>query len=204
MPQGAEPMYDIHLPDVQTIIAAGRDGYILRSGDAGLNWKINRPADQHFRALDFSDALIGWAAGDNGIIFKTSNGGESWSALSVPGNFNFRDVDFADAQTGWACGVNGTILKTTKGGANWIIQTASGTSIASFKTIAMSEAQNVLIQRAQRPDFENIQWWKYLECHCPGTGFYWNHGHVCFRKQNRLHPFSLGWFSGNRQYSTDL
>ena len=118
LPEGAEPMYDIHMPDAQTIVAAGRDGYILRSGDGGLSWKISRPQDQHLRALDFAGSQNGWAAGDNGAICTTSNAGESWSALSVPGNFNFRDVDFADAQNGWLCGP-GVILKTSNGGSAW-------------------------------------------------------------------------------------
>lgn len=118
-PEGAEPMYDLHMPDAQTIVAVGRNGYVLRSADAGLNWTLLRAADKNLYSIDFADAQHGWACGAEGTIVKTNDGGLTWAAQTAPaGIFNFQDIDFADAQNGWLSGP-GVILKTSNGGSTW-------------------------------------------------------------------------------------
>ena len=103
-PEGAEPMYDIEMPDEQTIVACGRNGNIMHSADGGLNWSAIKAAENNLVSLDFPDAQHGWACGKQGALVKTSDGGTSWSAQTVPGNFDFNDVDFVDSQNGWLAG----------------------------------------------------------------------------------------------------
>ena len=117
-PEGAEPMYDIHMPDSQTMVAAGRDGHVMRSADGGQTWSVQKAAESTLFALDFGDAQHGWACGKQGLLVKTSNGGISWTVQSVPGSFDFNDVDFVDAQNGWLAGP-GVILRTSNGGNTW-------------------------------------------------------------------------------------
>jgi photosystem II stability/assembly factor-like uncharacterized protein len=56
----------------------GSDGTILHTSDFGANWTPQGSFVNHLFGLDFADTLIGWASGD-GVIVKTTDGGQSWS-----------------------------------------------------------------------------------------------------------------------------
>ncbi len=72
--------------------------------------------------ISFSDARHGWTV-KSGILFGTSDGGETWSRLfdsneEPEGGVYFRSVAFADAQRGWLGSLDpGRVLwETTDGG----------------------------------------------------------------------------------------
>lgn len=58
----------------------------------------------------------GWLGDDAGLLWKTTNGGESWSSISVEKNFN--KLCFIDANIGYGI-ESGLLYKTTNGGTNW-------------------------------------------------------------------------------------
>ncbi len=74
--------------------------------------------------LDFIDENSGWLVGNNGLIVKTTNGGESWDTQTSGTSLNLFGVDFINSLTGWAVGNSGLILKTTNGGESWTTQTS--------------------------------------------------------------------------------
>lgn len=78
------------------------------------------------RSVSFPTTGVGYACSENGLIWKTTDGGTSWVSQSSGVTYELYSVDFIDASTGWACGEFGTILKTTDGGDNWAVQ-SSGT-----------------------------------------------------------------------------
>ncbi len=79
------------------------------------------------KSVFFINTNTGYAAGVNGTILKTINGGTDWIA-QTSGTANYlNSVFFIDANNGYAVGAGGTILKTTNSGVNWISQT-SGTT----------------------------------------------------------------------------
>lgn len=78
----------------------------------------------------FPSATTGFLAADNGDIFRTANGGASWSQVYNEGmvtgsdSYYFRDIQFLSEQTGFAVGIDYwtgdfLILKTTNGGTSW-------------------------------------------------------------------------------------
>ena len=78
------------------------------------------PTEIHLYGIDFIDANNGWIAGayvDDGEIWKTTDGGATWSLQFVDDFSNFDDIDMIDATNGWAIGDR--IYKTTNGGATW-------------------------------------------------------------------------------------
>lgn len=79
----------------------------------------------------FTDAQTGWVVGSGGTILKTSNGGNTWSAISTTITSALNAVFFYNASTGWICGDAGKILKTTDGGASWSPQSL-GISVSGF------------------------------------------------------------------------
>jgi len=66
------------------------------------------------------DQYTGFAAGEYGIIVKTTNGGASWSYLNTGTTTDFSSVIFpGSAQVGWAAGTQGRVIKTVNGGETW-------------------------------------------------------------------------------------
>lgn len=70
-------------------------------------------------AVKFVTKNIGFAAGQNGTILKTTNLGLNWFNLNSGTTQQLTGLWFIDKDTGYACGSNGTILKTTNSGASW-------------------------------------------------------------------------------------
>ena len=70
-------------------------------------------------AVSFVNARRGWAVGNRGRIYMTSNGGRTWRAQRSNVSADLSDVKFFDELEGWAVGANGTVLHTTDGGINW-------------------------------------------------------------------------------------
>ncbi|MBN2356155.1 VWA domain-containing protein, partial [candidate division KSB1 bacterium] len=69
------------------------------------------------------DTLRAWAAGTNGCILRTYNGGQTWISNFTYPQFTLHDLFFINANTGWAVGTdtkqNAVILKSDNSGAHW-------------------------------------------------------------------------------------
>lgn len=65
-----------------------------------------------------SNPQYGWVCGFNGLVIRTSNGGNSWSGTQVPGAYHLESIHFVNQSVGYTSGVEG-IFKSTDGGANW-------------------------------------------------------------------------------------
>ncbi|MBX3084813.1 MAG: DUF1906 domain-containing protein [Anaerolineae bacterium] len=118
---------------------AGRPVYtIAQTADGGAIWALNNVSlfsagdPRAFASaihLQFIDAQTGWltikqATSSNfdlGTLFRTSDGGATWTRLNVPMG---DAVYFVTAQIGWvAGGANGDLLfRTTDGGNSWQAQ----------------------------------------------------------------------------------
>jgi photosystem II stability/assembly factor-like uncharacterized protein len=120
------------LSDGTTIYAAGGGsgiGVILKSSDAGETWTaLAQPANVVFRGIDFDKTnpqtgyLVGEGlAGASNSIYKTTNGGSSWTLLTTPYSdiSNFFAVSVVDQNNFVAVGGNKRILKSANGGTNW-------------------------------------------------------------------------------------
>jgi len=63
--------------------AVGRFGTIIHTDDGGITWSFqNNPAVNTLFDVDFSDTLHGLACGD-GIILRTTDGGQNWSRTAI-------------------------------------------------------------------------------------------------------------------------
>ena len=72
-----------------------------------------------------------WASGSGGTVVKTTNGGDTWTRVSVPGaeQLDFRDIDAFSRDVAYILSIgNGElsrIYKTTDGGDTWTLQLAN-------------------------------------------------------------------------------
>ena len=88
--------------------------------------RIDVPTNEWLRSVWFADSLTGWAAGNNGVILHTQDGGDSWTFQDSQTDNNIADIFFLDHQRGWASSFDfnappyGTLLlKTLDGGQTW-------------------------------------------------------------------------------------
>jgi photosystem II stability/assembly factor-like uncharacterized protein len=71
---------------------------------------------------------INYAAGFAGTVLKSTNSGQTWSALTSPSASNINKIFFppsGSATTGWVATTG--IYKSTNAGVNWVQQVATGT-----------------------------------------------------------------------------
>lgn len=90
----------------------------------------------YITSVNFINQSTGWAAGDQGKILKTTNGGANWIELATGFSNNLNGVQFLNENTGFASGTS-TVLKTTNGGVNWQ-QYSTGVNVLTFFTNAIT------------------------------------------------------------------
>ncbi len=110
------------------------DTTVLRTLDSGATWYNLTPANASkfdFFASSFIDTQHAWVLAPDpndmlkGTLFRTSDGGVTWSNSPVP--FGGGDLNFLDAKNGWMMASLGAgagsmgvaILQTNDGGATW-------------------------------------------------------------------------------------
>lgn len=104
------------------ITAAGFNGTILRTTNAGSNWiQQFSGTTSDLRGIYYPQSNLGFAVGYEGTIIKTTNSGISWSPLSSGITINLFAVFFYNEMSGTAVGT-GKIIRTTDGGNSWVNQ----------------------------------------------------------------------------------
>ena len=102
---------------------------MIRTTDGGNNWfRVSSP-DSSLASVFFTDSLNGFLGEWYGKIFRTTDGGSTWSqAYIYPSQFNFAShlsFRFYNTQYGLLSGgfheFSGLIYRTTTNGSSWII-----------------------------------------------------------------------------------
>jgi photosystem II stability/assembly factor-like uncharacterized protein len=116
-------------------LGAQDDQFTLKPQSPIHPWKD----DAALHAVEVLGTKVAWAVGDHGTVWRTSDGGESWSLLQVPADVSLRSVCFLSkrvdegqvgtSQIAWLAGRDtrpytgsgyGVILKTADGGKSWV------------------------------------------------------------------------------------
>lgn len=98
--------------------------------------------DAELAAVTFADADRGWAVGDRGVIWHTSDGGRSWKLQASGVTCRLEAVQFLDSDTGFAVGgwtqpythqTRGVVLRTRDGGRTW--QNTPGLTLPGLRSV---------------------------------------------------------------------
>ncbi len=123
---------DIYSTDGTICYAAGRvwngEGAIAQTTNGGSIWTTIHWTTDALYCIDFPSATTGYAAGANGIIIKTLDGGGTWTPISSGVTTDLNDISFSEDNIGTVVGDNGIILRTEDGGATWTAQQSGVTS----------------------------------------------------------------------------
>jgi photosystem II stability/assembly factor-like uncharacterized protein len=103
-------------------IAVGDRGHVLISSDEGKSWSQSiTPTRAMLTCVSFADAQHGWAAGHDGVIITTTDGGVTWTRQDDGQDLEtvYLDVLFVDTKRGFLVGAYGKFLETVDGGKTW-------------------------------------------------------------------------------------
>jgi photosystem II stability/assembly factor-like uncharacterized protein len=128
-PQG-NTLNDIFIFDVNTAIAVGDLGTVIKTTNGGKSWDVQHHAggtSYNLSGVHFTDSMNGWAVGgmkypSKNILLKTGNGGKNWTEVTTDTSLCYNAVYFVDADTGFVVGEGGILLRTTDGGNSWDIR----------------------------------------------------------------------------------
>lgn len=115
--------------------------------------------DAALHAVQFVGSRSGWAVGDHGVVWRTEDGGQTWSLQKTPTDASLHGVCFLTNQMGWVVGSGtqpftglgyGVILKTVDGGRTW----TDGNKTASKKpkTFGKKSSTAVVLDQPKSTD----------------------------------------------------
>ncbi|MDY0086814.1 MAG: YCF48-related protein, partial [Bacteroidales bacterium] len=138
----------------------GSGSILIKTSDGGINWNRQSIPSIHGQAIDFVNENVGFVAGHLNQnysyprLYKTLDGGESWTTVSLPERFErFGGLSVINEQQIWIAAHNHSVnhdstfavfkaYYTNNGGANWTIfeigQT-DGSMIRKMKFITAEE-----------------------------------------------------------------
>lgn len=123
---GVGAVYQVFGFEDGSVYVSGENGNIMKSADHGASWNISYGEFDDFNDAHFVSGNMGWAAANGGLVYKTVNGGNSWTPHSTGVSFDIQAVHFLDEEKGFACAwtgwqTTGNLLYTTDGGSSWNI-----------------------------------------------------------------------------------
>lgn len=134
-----DPINDIYFrnKDEGFLLSGAR---IFKTSDGGLTWVESHAfsstdfgsAQPELYSIRFTSKKNGWVVGSlsraskngeqfvvDGLIYNTSDGGETWNRQSSPTRGELIHLDLVSDKRGWVVGSGGTILHTEDGGETW-------------------------------------------------------------------------------------
>ncbi len=98
----------------------GQGGAILSSEGGTVFGEVSSPTVNDLNALVCVRGLFGWATGSGGVLLRTRDSGQSWTASVVDAAATWRAVAFGDSSRGLLAGDGGRIMYSSDGGASWV------------------------------------------------------------------------------------
>ncbi len=135
-------IYDVAVFEDNTIMVIGEFELVLLSSDSGDTWEVVNKADASLSGIYFADRQTGYAAGQDGKVLKSTDGGLTWQGIVVPTRENLLDV-WASGQDVLITGIR-TLLRSRDGGASWESITEGDVPVKWYQSIKGTPVDNGL------------------------------------------------------------
>jgi photosystem II stability/assembly factor-like uncharacterized protein len=91
---------------------------ILKTTNAGNSWQSSNVTGSH-KSMAFVNSTTGFVCGENGRVYKTMNGGESWQLLNSGVSTTLNNISIAPDGSIIIPGNQTTVLRSSDGGITW-------------------------------------------------------------------------------------
>lgn len=140
--QYAPTRHSLFALDYRNMWLATHLGYVYFSADGGATWATQQASTITAAAINcirFADRDVGWFCGANGVIARTVDGGESWSAVTGPSAQSAvaaNVVDVLDRNRAWVGYADGELWYTEDAGVTWTQNARfSGSGVGQIRDI---------------------------------------------------------------------
>ncbi|WP_460455665.1 WD40/YVTN/BNR-like repeat-containing protein [Arenimonas alkanexedens] len=131
--------------------AVGERGHVLMSGD-GKSWtQAKVPTRATLTTIASADGIL-WAAGHDGVIVHSTDGGQTWTRRrAAPWSYDVvdpsegvpvMDLFFTDARNGFAIGAYSLMLVTSDGGVTWTPRSVLDKPVVEDAPMPIDDAQD--------------------------------------------------------------
>lgn len=128
------------------------NGTLSKTADGGTNWK--HAAEYQLFDITFLTKTTGYAAGWYGMIYTSTDGGNSWEPqqTGLETGYSLYDLYFTDENTGFAVGDHGTILRKTAGTSTSVPEL----SLAAHVTVSSDPATGQLVVHLTDGQYQSV------------------------------------------------
>ncbi|WP_085318288.1 WD40/YVTN/BNR-like repeat-containing protein [Derxia lacustris] len=118
-----QPLLDVAFADAQRGIAVGAFGLALATADGGRSWQSIRARlpnrlGKHLYDVSFDGERV-LIAGEQGALFRSTDGGAHFEAVATPYAGSFFGVLAGEGGALLLYGLRGTVLRSSDDGASW-------------------------------------------------------------------------------------
>jgi len=92
---------------------------IMKTTDGGETWNDLFITNNFITRIYFYNNNLGFAIGESGTLYKTTDSGIDWTLIPVSETEIFKGIFLLNEQIGWTCIGADKILRTTDGGNSW-------------------------------------------------------------------------------------
>lgn len=91
--------------------------------------------------MKFIDDSIGFVCGENGVALKTTDGGETWSAIATGTTANLMKIVFRDSRNGFIYASSQGLI-TSDGGTTWTFPSYTQPGLQTTTTAMLMAAKD--------------------------------------------------------------
>lgn len=113
---------------------------VVRTTDGGASWQQVSQESYIAYSMCFIDSLKGVYGCADGRIYKTSDGGLTWTFALCPSSLDITSIYFINSTTGFGFGTGSVYVKTTDGGNTWDEYSLGIGGLRSYYDAAMTPA----------------------------------------------------------------
>jgi len=126
-------------------IGVGAFGSAETSADGGANWKIvGSRILGSFRLIQAVNGSVAYAGGDQGVLAKTTDRGQTWANISPPTAATITGIAAPTPDTLFVLASDGSLQRSDNGGASYRILN-TGTTAAARAVVALDPSHVLLL-----------------------------------------------------------
>ncbi len=112
-------IYDVWTFNDSTVLIAGKSGLCMKTSDGGTTWtNCSVNTTSNLKGVHFLNDNDGWMFDASSKLYKSTNGGESWTLRYTLQDRLITSIFFKDANNGYM-GSDYRLYVTTDGGVSW-------------------------------------------------------------------------------------